>query len=45
MGAGGSSEREVIVEEEDGNEAVGPSIKVQLSILTNNTFPTFYGQR
>ena len=29
MGAGGSSEREVTLEEEDDNESVGPSIKVR----------------
>ena len=29
MGAGESSEREVTLEEEDGNESVGPSIKVR----------------
>jgi len=30
MGASGSSEREVTIEEEDGGESVGPSIKVRL---------------
>ena len=32
MGAGGSSEREVTIEQEDDNESVGPSVKVWLII-------------
>lgn len=32
MGAGGSAEREVTIEEEDGDEPAAPSIKVSLSV-------------
>ena len=40
MGAGGSSEREVTIEQDDDNESVGPSVKVYL-VIDKNSFQIY----